>query len=125
MNNRAILGIVAIAIFVVMLMMNVAANSSVYSDFKSAQKSGEDVHIVGSWVRKDEIKYDAQKDLFQFYLKDSLNQEALVHYYDPKPANFEQADKIVIIGKYKQDHFQADKILMKCPSKYEEKEIKN
>jgi cytochrome c-type biogenesis protein CcmE len=47
-----------------------------------------------------------------------------VVYRNPKPADFERSEQIVIIGNVQKDIFVADKILMKCPSKYTEKEIK-
>ncbi|GIV43287.1 MAG: hypothetical protein KatS3mg035_0410 [Bacteroidia bacterium] len=31
---------------------------------------------------------------------------------------FERSEQIVLTGKYSDDGFYADKILMKCPSKY-------
>jgi cytochrome c-type biogenesis protein CcmE len=39
---------------------------------------------------------------------------------NPKPANFEEAEKLVIEGSTQGDVFVADKILTKCPSKYNE-----
>ena len=59
---------------------------------------------------------------FQFFVKDSLNQVELVSYYDPKPSNFDQAEKVVLIGGYQQEGFVADQIVTKCPSKYNETE---
>jgi cytochrome c-type biogenesis protein CcmE len=38
----------------------------------------------------------------------------------PKPAQFEQLEKMVLIGTYDKDHFLATEILSKCPSKYED-----
>jgi cytochrome c-type biogenesis protein CcmE len=41
------------------------------------------------------------------------------------PPDFSRAEQVVVIGAYKdQDLFVADKILMKCPSKYQETELK-
>ena len=41
-----------------------------------------------------------------------------VRYNNPKPANFEEAEKVVVQGKNQGDVFVADNILVKCPSKY-------
>jgi cytochrome c-type biogenesis protein CcmE len=35
-----------------------------------------------------------------------------------KPQDFERSEKLVLIGKMENDTFYASKILMKCPSKY-------
>jgi cytochrome c-type biogenesis protein CcmE len=123
MNSRTLILIVITAIFMVVMMLNFASNTSIYTDFKTAKTSGEEVHVVGQWVKREQSYYDAQKDEFSFYLQDTLGNEAFVIYPDPKPVNFEQADKIVIIGKFENDTFFASKILMKCPSKYENKNL--
>ena len=41
-----------------------------------------------------------------------------VRYANPKPASFEDAEKLVVEGHLKDDVFVAEHILMKCPSKY-------
>ena len=43
----------------------------------------------------------------------------LVRYKGVKPDNFDEAYHVVAIGKYTGDAFAADKLLIKCPSKYE------
>ncbi|RMG29888.1 MAG: cytochrome c maturation protein CcmE [Bacteroidetes bacterium] len=120
-THLILLGIVAI--FAVAIGVSFSSTASIYTDFASAKASGKQVHIVGSWVNRDEANYDPQQDLFTFYLQDTLQHVARVLYYDPKPTNFESAEKIVVIGGYKGDDFVADKIVMKCPSKYEETDI--
>jgi cytochrome c-type biogenesis protein CcmE len=40
-----------------------------------------------------------------------------------KPANFEDAVSIVAIGRYENGVFAAEKLLVKCPSKYQGEEI--
>jgi cytochrome c-type biogenesis protein CcmE len=49
-----------------------------------------------------------------------LNNESKVVFTKPKPAQFEQLEKMVLIGTYDKDHFLATEILSKCPSKYED-----
>ena len=41
-----------------------------------------------------------------------------VHYLNPKPANFEDAEQLVVEGQLQNDVFVAEHILVKCPSKY-------
>jgi cytochrome c-type biogenesis protein CcmE len=43
-----------------------------------------------------------------------------VIYDGTKPGNFDQATSVVCVGKYETDAFYADKLLIKCPSKYQE-----
>ena len=41
-----------------------------------------------------------------------------------KPQDFERSEQIVLIGQMEGQEFHASDILMKCPSKYEDKEVK-
>ena len=47
-----------------------------------------------------------------------------VTYRGVRPGNFEQATSLVAIGTYRGEAFQADQILVKCPSKYQALEKK-
>lgn len=123
MKPAHIIIIVGLAIFLMALGVNLSQNASIYTDFATAKASDNQVHIVGQWVQREEASYDQNQDLFSFYLKDTLQRTELVHYYDPKPINFEQAEKVVVVGGYDNDQFVADKIVMKCPSKYEPTDI--
>lgn len=123
MKISHIIILVALAIFVVGLGVNLSGSVSIYTDFSTAKKSQEKVHIVGTWVDRDLATYEVNQDLFRFAMMDSLDQKEIVHFYDPKPINFEQAEKVVVIGGYQGDKFVADKIVTKCPSKYEPTDI--
>ena len=62
---------------------------------------------------------------FVFSIADEDTGETmLVRYKGVKPDNFDEAYHIVAIGKYTGDAFAADKLLIKCPSKYEEEKGK-
>jgi cytochrome c-type biogenesis protein CcmE len=78
---------------------------------------------VGQWIQDRGYSYNRQKDLFTFYMKDSTQHVEQVHYYDPKPTNFESAEKVVVVGQYQQEGFVAKRILMKCPSKYKNNQL--
>lgn len=113
----AMLGIVALSF------TGVIGGASKYVTFEQAKSEPETVHVVGNWVMREQSNYDSNRDLFQFYMQDSARNVAKIHYYNPKPVNFETAENIVIEGQYQGDVFEADKILMKCPSKYNEGEF--
>ena len=57
-----------------------------------------------------------------FFLIDNEGSEKLVQYKGPKPQDFEMSEQIVITGEAKDSIFVAEKILMKCPSKYKNTE---
>jgi len=60
---------------------------------------------------------------FSFLLIDEDKKEQKVHFNEPMPADFLRSEKIVVIGHYQEDVFVAKKILLKCPSKYQEEKL--
>lgn len=94
-----------------------------YVSFAEAKSSHRTVQVMGA-LQKGSAKYDtAQKTLF-FTLVDPKTQDVIpVSYTDVKPANFEDAISIVAIGRYENERFTAEKLLVKCPSKYQGEEI--
>lgn len=127
------IAIIAVAIAII---MSTAGDASSYVSFKEAKELAADgssnaVHVVGR-LKKDAnnhivgMQYDPVKDpnYFTFMLVDTNRIEQQVVYFNNKPQDFERSEQVVIIGKMKQDVFVADKILLKCPSKYVEKDIK-
>ena len=127
------IAIIAVAIAII---MSTAGDASSYVSFKEAKElaaegSNNAVHVVGR-LKKDAnnhivgMQYDPVKDpnYFTFRLVDTLRNEQQVVYFNNKPQDFERSEQVVIIGKMKQNVFVADKILLKCPSKYVENDIK-
>ena len=55
----------------------------------------------------------ADKVSFSFVMIDDNNKEQLVQYNQPMPADFTRSEKVVVIGRYRDDTFIADKILLK------------
>jgi len=127
-----LLVVIAAAIGVI---ISLTGSTSSYVTFKEAKEmaaNGENdkIHVVGK-LRKDVsgnllgVEYNPQIDpnYFKFDLTDTMQTTMSVVYGNPKPVDFERSEQIVIIGSVKDEVFVADKILMKCPSKYTEKEI--
>ena len=76
--------------------------------------------MVGQLNKEAEMTYDPEvnANLFAFSMVDNNGEEQRVHFAGSKPQDFERSEQIVLVGKYENDTFQASKILMKCPSKY-------
>ncbi|MEN3040329.1 MAG: cytochrome c maturation protein CcmE [Bacteroidia bacterium] len=120
---RLLIGAIAVAGVLVFLLMSLGDELTIYSDFRTAEKNpSKSYHIVAEWVNREQSYYDPQKDLFSFQAKDTLGTVRWVHYPDPKPINFDAAQRVVLIGRYQDTAFYAEKILMKCPSKYKEEQ---
>ena len=96
---------------------------SPYVSFREARNSGRHVQIIGSLKKNNPAKQTAEGYGFLVF---EGGEEMKVFHGGSKPANFEHSDRVVLIGKYDRgkDIFLADKVLLKCPSKYEKKEKK-
>ncbi len=74
--------------------------------------------MVGTWVKESAFTYDRASNVFSFEMQDEKGQRRLVRYHNPKPANFEDAQQVVVQGRAEGEAFVASHILVKCPSKY-------
>ncbi|PRY35458.1 cytochrome c-type biogenesis protein CcmE [Spirosoma oryzae] len=131
MKITHIIGIVVIAL-AIGIIVSTAGDASVYLNFTQANELAEDgdakqVHVVGK-VQKDaqgritDMLYNPAIDPnhFEFTLVDNANRAEKVIYNSPKPQDFDRSEQIVVIGAMQGDHFQCQKILLKCPSKYQD-----
>jgi len=125
--------VIAVAIAVIVSTSGDASSYVCFAEATEMAAEGENakVHVVGQLPKSasGEIEgmfYDPEVDpnLFRFILVDEKKERKEVLYFNPKPADFERSEKIVIVGGMQEGKFVADKILMKCPSKYQEGELK-
>jgi cytochrome c-type biogenesis protein CcmE len=61
---------------------------------------------------------------FSFDMIDKNGKIESVFYGEPMPPDFLLSEQIVVIGSYNEESFIANEILLKCPSKYTENNIK-
>ena len=124
MKKSSIVGIVVIAIAIAVIICTYGS-SSTYGTFTDAQKNGSELHVIGHVDKQKNMVYDARKDAnyFSFYMRDTLGKECKVVYTSTKPQDFDQSDKIVLVGQMVGGEFHASTILMKCPSKYTKDKI--
>lgn len=127
MNIKVILGVIAIVGFTSLMMYNFGESLSQYTDFEAAE-NGNSAHVVGNWVDDQPYGFSRESKQFSFYMKDEKGNVRQVVYPKPKPNNFEDAERLVVIGNIKKvkvmgqekEIFYANEMLMKCPSKYNE-----
>ncbi|MGF1923613.1 MAG: cytochrome c maturation protein CcmE [Bacteroidia bacterium] len=119
MRKSAIIGLITIAICIGFL-VSLNADTDTYSNFTEAASSDKEEHVMGYWEKSKGMHYDAVKDPnhFSFFMKDEKGKVKQVVLNGTKPQDFERSEKLVLIGKMDNDTFYASKILMKCPSKY-------
>lgn len=118
MRPKTLVGLVLIVAFTSMLFLNFGQQVGGYMNFAEAEASGSKAHVVGMWVDAEQFRYDASSNVFSFQMEDEAGNVRMVRYNNPKPANFEDAEKVVIDGYAEDNHFVAENILVKCPSKY-------
>lgn len=132
MKKTHIIAIVVIAVAVAII-VSTAGDASTYVTFDQAYQmasvgKSSSIHVVG------ELKKDSNGEItglekspdnlsFTFLLLDENKKEQKVYYNEPMPPDFTRSEKVVVIGSYHGDRFIADKILLKCPSKYQEQKL--
>lgn len=120
MKKGHIVAFVIIAVAIGMI-ISTFLDSSTYATFGEAmEQPGKEFHVSGTLNLNKDMVYNPEQNanLFSFYLVDSEGLEKKVMFNGSKPQDFERSESVVITGKMKGDAFLADKILMKCPSKY-------
>jgi cytochrome c-type biogenesis protein CcmE len=93
-----------------------------YVSFDVAKKTAGSVQVMGS-LEKGSEHYDPASQQLAFAIVDDHGRTLPVVYRGIKPANFKDALSIVAIGRYESGALHAEKLLVKCPSKYQGQEI--
>jgi cytochrome c-type biogenesis protein CcmE len=129
------LGVIAIAVGIIISTVGDASTYVGFSEAEELAKGGNNksIHVVGSLKKDSQGKivgmvYDPVTDpnSFQFTMIDSLQREERVIYNQPKPQDLDKSEKVVVVGSMdlKNNVFRAEQILLKCPSKYNNGELK-
>lgn len=118
MKRRHGIGIAIIAIFIIFSAFSFNSSLTPYVTFSQAKAMNGSVQVRGVLATEQVTITDDGKAV-KFKLRDEKGQEATIIYKGTKPEGIEQATSIVAIGKYQNDQFIAEKLLVKCPSKYQ------
>jgi cytochrome c-type biogenesis protein CcmE len=97
-----------------------------YVTYGEARSANRMVQVAGALEKGSSAYNDGNGSLY-FTLKEPKTHEMLrVRYKGVKPGNFEDAISIVAIGHFdgSTKEFEANKLLVKCPSKYQGAEVK-
>jgi cytochrome c-type biogenesis protein CcmE len=125
--------IIVIIAAAVAIILSTAEDASTYVTFSEAYQmassgNNKPIHVVGE-LKKDAagnvegIETGADKVSFSFIMIDDNGKEQKVYYNQPMPQDFTRSEKVVVIGRYRGENFYAEKILLKCPSKYQENTV--
>ena len=118
MKTRYLIGIPIIVIFVIFGALSFRKTLTPYVSFEEAKESGATVQVIGEVVFS-QVNYDTESHRLFFPIVDERGSSMPVEYGGTKPGNFDQADQVVVIGRYQDGVFLADQLLVKCPSKYQ------
>ena len=115
-----ILGAVLIAGFAVLgvIEMQNARTPYVTTIDQAGKASASRIQFMGNIVH-DSAEYDEATHALHFVLTDAEGKDLEIVYDGVKPANFDEADKAVVVGSYSDGSFKATRVMLKCPSKYE------
>lgn len=122
MKKSYIIGAVIIALAMAMAMYSFKSTMTTYVSVSEARVSPRPVQVAGI-VALGSKQYDLQNNKLIFTLREDSGDEMPVEYDGHKPANFDDVTKIVATGKYNTERqvFVARELLVKCPTKYEQR----
>ena len=119
--KRKILLVALLLAFVGYAGWSFADSVTPYVGIKEAKAATSSSVQVKGLLAKDAQAPHMEDNDFVFTLQDEeTGEELLVHYHGTKPDQFDEAHHIVAIGKMQGEAFSSDKLLIKCPSKYEQ-----
>ncbi len=87
---------------------------------RAPQLYGERVRVSGNVVDGSE-DWNAREITLRFAIADESGGQLPIVFYGPRPDNFQRAASAIVEGELLPDGtFQAETLLLKCPSRYEE-----
>ncbi len=131
MKRAHIIAIVIIAAAIAIIIAT-AGDASTYVNFDQAFQmaaagNSTQIHVVGQLKKENGqivgLENSEDKLSFSFILVDDKKKEQKVIYHEPMPPDFLRSEKVVVIGNYHNNQFIAKKILLKCPSKYQDQKL--
>ena len=134
MKKTHIFGLVVIAV-AIGIIVSTAGDASTYVTFTKAQQmasngNSDEIHVVGTLKKSEvgeilgvEYRPEVDPNYFSFVLVDTDQNEKKVVYRSTMPQDFDKSEQVVVVGRMESTHFEASKILLKCPSKYNNGEL--
>src|SRR5262245_50366904 len=116
---RVALGVIVLAVFGTMAFLNFNKTVAPYVPFAEAKTAARAVQVAG-FPNHEAARFDPNRKVFQFTMSNEQGDVMPVVFTGVKPGNFDEAEKVVVIGKYQEGAFHANQILVKCPSKYDD-----
>jgi len=118
-------GFVLIALIITLMVQATVSTGAYYMTV--SELHGRGASIVGERVRVSGIVVDDSEDwrpqevTLRFRIADENGSQLPIVFSGPRPDNFQRAASAIVEGELLPDgSFQAETLLLKCPSRYEE-----
>lgn len=124
MRAKYIIGGIIVVLFMVWGASAFLKTTVQYVSIGQAKKTSNTVQVMGK-IDFDRVNYNAEESRLEFAVYDAEAESMVgaeeidVIYRGVVPGNFDQATSVVLKGKYINEKFEADQMLVKCPSKYQ------
>ncbi len=113
-----VVGVAAIIGFVAFGAGAFKSNLTPYVSFQQARTTKDAVQVAGKLIHGSD-SFDQASSRLVFTLQDDHGDTMRVAYKGLKPGNFNEATQVVAIGRFHGGVLEAEKLLVKCPSKYQ------
>lgn len=116
-NNKILIGM-GVALCAGIAFYSLRGAITPYVSFAEARSGRASVQIIGKLDTRSPVRHENGAMLFT--IADDRGERMDIAYRGPKPLNFEHAEEAVVMGSYDPAarRFAAEKLLVKCPSKY-------
>ena len=118
MNLKVVAALVLVIVAVVIGISSFNKTVTPYISFAEARHASGMVQVNGVLADKQYV-LKQEEQFLSFRLRDEKGEVLPVEYRGVIPGNFDQATSIVAIGRYQNGTFEAEQLLVKCPSKYQ------
>ena len=118
MNVKLVLAVALLAVAATVGVSSFKRTMTPYIGFAEARTAQGLVQVNGVLADKNYV-LKPEEQFLRFQLKDEKGDVMPVEYRGVIPGNFDQAVSVVAIGRFEGDHFEAQQLLVKCPSKYQ------
>lgn len=112
--------VIVVAVIVWLLMSNVLGSTTPYLEVSQIRDAGPSPRLVRAVGNATQIKWDAQESVLRFQISDEGASLPVV-FAGVRPDLLVEGSRAVAEGRYTSSGlFEASKLLLQCPSKYEE-----
>lgn len=125
MNAKYIIGGIIVISFMAWGASSFLETAVRYVPIAEAKGTRSQVQVMGQ-IDFSTVSYDTSGNSLRFTIREleeegkPVSSELLpIVYHGVVPGNFDQAKSVVVRGKFDGAAFHADKMLVKCPSKYQ------